>query len=127
MLMKVINIKKVETKDLSKEPLFTGGKVTGQRLIGPDIDKSLDILLIQFAAGATNVFHTHNTAQILYATEGAGIVATEKEEIILKPGMIAYIPAGENHRHGATKDSAFTHLSVSLPHNTVFPGGFLDH
>lgn len=125
--MKVIDISQVETRDLSNEALFTGGKVTGQRLLGPDTDKALDILMVKFAAGATNIFHTHDTGQVLYVTEGTGIVATETEEIILKPGMIAYIPAGEKHRHGATNDSAFAHLSISAPHKTEFEGGSLDH
>jgi len=118
--MKVIDVKKVETKDLSKEPLFTGGKVTGQMLIGPDTDKGLHVLLVKFAAGARNIFHKHDAGQVLYVTEGTGIVATEKEEIVLKPGMMAYIPAGEKHWHGATKDSAFAHLSLSLPYKTEF-------
>ena len=120
MPMKIIDIKKVETKDLSKEPLFTGGKVTGQMLIDPDTDKDLHFLLIKFSAGSKNIFHKHSKGQILYCTEGAGIVATEKEEIVLKPGMIAYIPADEKHWHGATKDSAFAHLSISVPYKTEF-------
>jgi quercetin dioxygenase-like cupin family protein len=118
--MKIIDVNKVETKDLSKEPLFTGGKVTGQLLIDPDTDQDLHFLLIKFTPGSRNIFHKHSKGQILFVTEGTGIVATEKEEVVLKPGMIAYIPAGEKHWHGATKDSAFAHLSISLPYKTEF-------
>ena len=46
------------------------------------------------------------------------MVATEKEEQIVTPGTIVYIPANEVHSHGATKNSAFAHLSIQTPGDT---------
>lgn len=116
--MKVIRINDTETKEVTSEPLFTGGKVNAQFLVGPDIAEELSLTLITFSPGARNHFHIHTTEQVLYVTEGKGIIATEDEETVITPGMLAYIPAGEKHWHGATKDSAFSHISITPPHKT---------
>ena len=117
--MNVIDPKKIESKEVKDNPLFVG-KVTAKFFFGPDVAKDLGMGLITFAPGARNVFHTHTAGQILYVTEGEGVVATEKEQVTLKPGMAVYIPAGEKHWHGATKKSSFSHLSIAPPHKTDF-------
>ena len=118
--MKVINSSDVEARDLTNQPLFTGGEVEGKFVIGTEMAKELGVAVIAFTPGSRNVFHTHNTEQILYVTEGKGIVATENEEVVATPGMFFFIPAGESHWHGATKDSSFTHLAIAPPHTTDF-------
>lgn len=117
--MKVINPDNIEIREVKDNPLFQG-KVEAQFLVGKDVAKDLGMGIITFAPGARNVFHTHTSEQILYVLEGEGIVATEDEEVVLGPGMLAYIPAGEKHWHGATKDSSFKHISISPPHKTEF-------
>jgi quercetin dioxygenase-like cupin family protein len=117
--MKVINPAKIEAKEIKDNPLFIG-KVTAKFFIGPDDAGDLGMGLITFAPGARNKLHTHTAGQILYATGGEGIVATEKEEISMTPGMAVYIPSGEKHWHGATKKSSFSHLSIAPPHKTDF-------
>lgn len=117
--MKIINPASIEAKEVKNNPLFVG-KVAAKFFIGPETAPDLGIGLITFSPGARNVFHTHTTGQILYVTEGEGIVATEKEEVTITPGMVVYIPAGEKHWHGATKKSSFAHLSVAPPHKTEF-------
>ena len=116
--MKVIKSENAPTRELTNEPLFTGGKVMGRFLIGEDVAKDIGMALISFRPGARNIFHTHSAGQVLYVTEGKGIVATEKEEVVVTPGMVVYIPPGEKHWHGATKDSSFAHLSITPPHKT---------
>jgi quercetin dioxygenase-like cupin family protein len=111
--MKIINVKDVEEKEVSKEPLFFGGKVTTQFVLEVDHKSpKLQIVLVRFAAGARNKLHTHSTEQILVVTEGKGIIATKDKEQIVTPGIIAFISPGEEHWHGATKDSSFAHLSI---------------
>ena len=111
--MKIINVKDVEPKEVSKDPLFFGGKVTTQFVLEEDNKaQKLQIVLVRFAAGARNRLHTHSTEQILVFTEGKGIIATKDKEHIVTPGMIAFISPGEEHWHGATKDSSFAHLSI---------------
>jgi quercetin dioxygenase-like cupin family protein len=68
--------------------------------------------------GAKNVFHTHTTEQVLYVTEGKGIVGTEGEEVIVEPGTMIFIPAGERHWHGATPHDSFSRFSIITPGET---------
>ena len=111
--MKITKVEDIEAKEVSKDPLFLGGKVTTQFVLEEDhTSKKLQIVLVRFAAGAHNRLHTHSTEQILVVTEGKGIIATRDEEHIVTPGMIAFISPGEEHWHGATKDSSFAHLSI---------------
>jgi len=116
--VKVVKISDVKAEE-SKNPIFKGGKVSIQRLIGESEDV-LRSAVVNFSPGAACVFHVHTADQILYVTEGKGIVATEKEEVTVTPGTIIFIPAGEKHWHGATKDSAFSHIFVLPPGHTSF-------
>jgi len=113
--MKVVKPADVEMKEVKDNPLFIG-KVFSRFFFKPDASTDIGLGEVSFAPGARNVFHTHSAGQILYVTEGKGIVATEKEEVTVTQGMAVYIPAGEKHWHGAAKNSSFTHLSI-LPLN----------
>jgi len=111
--MKIINVNEVLAKEVSTDPLFFGGKVTTQFVLEEDNEsEKLQIVLVKFSAGARNKLHTHSTEQILVVTQGTGIIATKDQEHIVTPGMIAIISPGEEHWHGATKDSSFAHLSI---------------
>ena len=116
--MKIINPSDIESKENKNNPFFIG-KVSAKFIITQNDAPDITLGLVTFAPGARNVFHTHTAGQILYALEGEGIVATEKEEFKLKPGMVAYIPAGEKHWHGAAKNSSFSHLSILPPSKTA--------
>ncbi|MFH1381389.1 MAG: cupin domain-containing protein [Chloroflexota bacterium] len=118
--MKIIKGNDIQAREVTNEPLFTGGKVLSTPLIGPETSKEIGVGVVTFSPGARNVFHTHTTEQLLYVTAGKGIVATEKEEIVVTPGMLIHFPAGEKHWHGATKDSSFTHITIAPPHQTNF-------
>jgi len=116
--MKVVRINDIEARDGSTNKIFKG-KVSVQYIVGESTDE-FRVIVVNFSPGAVNVFHTHTFDQVLYVTEGKGIVATEVEEITVTPGTIIFIPAGENHWHGATKDSAFSHIAIMPPGNTSF-------
>ena len=118
--MKVVKISDVEAEEATSQ-IFRG-KVSTQRLIGGggESKDELRVSVVNFSPGAVNVFHTHTFDQILYVTEGTGIVATETEEITVTPGTIIVIPAGERHWHGATKDKAFSHIAIMPPGDTSF-------
>jgi quercetin dioxygenase-like cupin family protein len=64
-------------------------------------------------------FHIHSGDQILIVTEGKGIVATDAEEREVTVGDVILISAGEKHWHGATKDSAFSHITVQIATNKM--------
>ena len=110
--MKIVHLPSVP-KQAATSPLFVGGAVSRQDILSPDMGKFVSVAVVHFSKGARNKFHSHSSDQILIVTEGKGIVATEKEERVVSVGDVAWIPAGEKHWHGATKDSAFSHIYVT--------------
>lgn len=107
------------TQDLSRAtpshlPIFIGDVAT-QDLIADDDAALLRVTSVTFRDGARNRFHTHTCDQVLIATHGHGIVATETDEIQMEPGDVVLIPAGECHWHGALPGNDFTHLSIVTP------------
>ena len=115
--MKVVRISDIEAQE-STDKIFRG-KVSRQRIIG-ESNEELRVAVINFSPGAVTIFHTHTFDQILYTTEGTGIVATENEEITVTPGTIIFFPAGERHWHGAMKDTAFSHIAIMPPGLTSY-------
>jgi len=109
--MKIIKAELV-LKEPDTRPLFTGGEVTRQTLVSAEMGRYLNMAIVNFSKGARSKFHTHTSDQALIVTAGKGIVATEQEERIVSLGDIVFIPAGEKHWHGATKDSDFSHIYV---------------
>ena len=98
-------------------PIFVG-EVYREQAVGEGDSKQVSIGVVRFVAGGRNVLHTHTFDQVLYITEGEGIVATEGEEQTLHAGDIAVIPAGERHWHGATQNNEMTHLAIGVPGTT---------
>ena len=94
------------------------GTVNAHRMVGEQHSKQVTAALISFAPGGRNIFHTHTFDQVLYITEGEGIVATEQEEIVVRAGDLVIIPAGEKHWHGATPTTAMSHLAIGAPGRT---------
>jgi quercetin dioxygenase-like cupin family protein len=92
--------------------IFTNTVYT-KALVGPEMGaKDLTVSIVSFPKGVRNTFHTHTYDQCLWVLSGKGIIADEKEEVVVTEGMVAFIPASERHWHGATKDSAFSHISI---------------
>jgi len=116
-MMKVVRTTDIKAQE-STSKIFRG-KVTRQDIIGESKDE-LRVAIINFSPGAVNVFHTHTFDQILYVTEGTGIVATENEEITVTPATFIFIPAGERHWHGATRETTFSHIAIMPPGDTSF-------
>ena len=115
--MEVIKTSNAEAQE-STDKIFRG-KVGIQSIIGESVDE-LRVIMVNFSPGAVNLFHSHTFNQLLYVTEGKGIVATENEEVTVTPGTFIYIPAGEKHWHGATPDTAFSHIAILPPGETSF-------
>jgi quercetin dioxygenase-like cupin family protein len=90
------------TGSVEIEPLFSahdpsrtsGGKVT-------------------FEPGARSAWHTHPLGQTLIVTDGTGLIQQwggAVEEI--RKGDVVWIPAGVKHWHGATPNTAMTHVAI---------------
>ena len=112
--MKIVEISDEKAVEDSRE-LFTGGKIYLQNLVDDKDSELFGAAMVNFSAGGRTKLHTHAYDQILYATKGKGVVATEKERFIVTPGTLIFIPANEPHLHGATDDEDFSHLSVIKP------------
>jgi quercetin dioxygenase-like cupin family protein len=69
---------------------------------------------VTFEPGARTAWHTHPLGQTLIVTAGLGwarIEGEEKQEI--RPGDIIWFPPGVRHWHGATDQSAMTHIAIA--------------
>ena len=117
-LTKVVNIGEVKANTANANPIFRG-KVSVQKITGESSDE-FRIIAVNFSLEAVNAFHTHTFDQVPYITDGNWIVATETEEVVVTSGTFIYIPAGENHWHGATGDSAFSHIAIMPLRETSF-------
>jgi quercetin dioxygenase-like cupin family protein len=98
--------------------LFQGRVAVQTVLDSPDSE--LRTNLINFDEGAVNVFHTHTFDQVLYVTEGEGIIANDHEEIRITAGTFVVIPAGERHWHGAVPGSKFSHIAIAIRGKTTY-------
>ena len=96
-------------------PGWNGGPVsrTRQSVIGDGDSDNYRCNVVNFRAGATTGWHTHNCDQILVVTAGRGMVATETEEREIAVGDVVHIKAGERHWHGAKADSAMSHITIT--------------
>ncbi|MEX0785607.1 MAG: cupin domain-containing protein [Dehalococcoidia bacterium] len=109
--MKVIHLAEVPEREATVNSALFTGPVTSQRVL-TDRESEFNIAYIHFPDGVRNKFHTHTQDQVLIVTDGRGMVTTEDREEALAVGDIAFIPAGEKHRHGAVPGSRMTHVSI---------------
>jgi len=98
----------------SADPIFVG-PVAIQEIVNDRQAELLRVTAVTFENGARNRPHRHSTDQVLVATDGAGFVATDSEELTLDPGDAALIPANTRHWHGARPGASFTHLAILTP------------
>ncbi len=95
---------------------------TGEVLFGPvRHDEKLNILAVSFSPGARTDWHHHPEGQVLYVTDGAGLVKNEHGSTVrISTGDLVHAPPGEIHWHGALPDSPMTHLSHTTGAATVW-------
>ncbi|MBM3224503.1 MAG: cupin domain-containing protein [Candidatus Tectomicrobia bacterium] len=116
--MKVVKPSEVPAES-ANSPLFTGGPVTRQPIVTPEMSNNFNLGVVNFAPGARNKMHTHSSDQVLFVTEGHGIIATETEQQVIGVGDIVHIPAEEKHWHGATQHSSFSHIALTAKGSTT--------
>lgn len=70
---------------------------------------------VLFEPGARTHWHTHGTAQVLVVTHGEGFIKVRGGPgARLLPGDVVHIPAGEEHWHGAARETLMLHTAVSV-------------
>ncbi|MEE4481589.1 cupin domain-containing protein [Serratia ficaria] len=69
---------------------------------------------VTFEPGARTAWHTHPLGQTLIVTQGRGWIQVWGEAVQeMNPGDIVWIPEGVKHWHGATPDTAMTHIAIA--------------
>lgn len=69
--------------------------------------------LVTFEPGARTAWHTHPLGQTLIVMSGLGWTQCEGEpKVEIHPGDVVTCPPGKKHWHGATPDTAMSHIAV---------------
>ena len=73
---------------------------------------------VTFEPGARTAWHSHPLGQTLIVTVGCGRVQREGGPIEeIRPGDVVWFPPGEKHWHGASPDTAMTHIAIQEKHD----------
>ncbi len=99
------------SSDGSKES-FTG-QVRIEPLFRASAPGRVQGAIVTFEPGARSAWHTHPLGQTLIVTAGRGFVQSwggPVEEI--QSGDVVSCPPAEKHWHGATPNSAMTHIAI---------------
>ena len=68
---------------------------------------------VTFEPGARTLWHSHPLGQMLIVTAGCGLAQRWGGSIErILPGDVIYIPPGEKHWHGASANTAMTHIAI---------------
>lgn len=112
--MFIMDVSTVQPATMAPEddPIVNSSPVGGRRVLNMRDTDGWAASLTTFGIGGRLNWHTHDSEQFLFITEGRGIVATKEKECVVTPGYMVYIPAGENHWHGACEDSSMSHLNI---------------
>jgi 4-carboxymuconolactone decarboxylase len=102
----------------AERPIFTG-VVHSRGLVGTDVNAAFGVGLVRFSDGARTKWHTHTASQVLYITEGRGVVADRDDELHVTAGDLVQVPAGTEHWHGAEPGAEMAHLSILPPSETT--------
>jgi len=90
------------------------GKVMVKNLVPADDILNTVIGNVVFEAGARNNWHRHPGGQILIATAGTGYYQEKGKPVhLLHKGDVVSILPDIVHWHGASRDSAFTHIAIN--------------
>lgn len=113
-LAQSIEIVSAESRTTSRAPAraYTG-EATFETLFAQGERSSMMGVNVSFEPGARTVWHSHHAGQYLIVTSGVGWIQERggaKREI--RVGDVVWTPPGVFHWHGATADSAMSHLAV---------------
>ncbi|MEU0068792.1 cupin domain-containing protein [Streptomyces sp. NPDC006332] len=83
-------------------------------MIEPSSEPSrLVTALVRFTPGARTNWHYHAQGQVLYITDGVGLVGTCDGSVVrVSAGETVRCPAGEEHWHGATDTNLMAHIAL---------------
>lgn len=92
-----------------------------QRLVGRDDGESVRLYRVGFDQGARTNWHRHDDTQLLFGLSGRCVVVDRAgEALMLDPGDVVVIAAGEEHWHGAAPSSTGEHLAINVGDATTW-------
>lgn len=92
-----------------------------QRLVGADDDAGARLYRVAFEEGARTYWHEHDDVQLLFGLSGRCVVVDRSgAELLLEPGDVVVIEAGEEHWHGAAPGGPGEHLAINLGEVTTW-------
>jgi quercetin dioxygenase-like cupin family protein len=110
--MRIIRGRDAGTPSENRTETFTG-TVWGDPVLAGDGDVAVNSVF--FAPGARTYWHRHERGQVLHVTSGEGrVYSRDGNGGTIRAGDTVYIPAGEEHWHGAGGTTYLVHLAVSL-------------
>ncbi|MER7931551.1 MULTISPECIES: cupin domain-containing protein [unclassified Streptomyces] len=69
--------------------------------------------LVRFTPGARTNWHSHANGQVLYVTDGTGLVGTRDGGVVrVGAGQTVKCPPGEEHWHGGTDTTLMAHIAM---------------
>lgn len=119
------NSKNQEKMDKANtESLFPKGEklpndwFTGEAFLSPLVSKDknneFSAGAVTFEIGARTNWHTHPKGQVLIVTEGSGFYQEKgKQAQAIKKGDVVNIPENVEHWHGASANTAMTHIAIT--------------
>jgi len=109
--MQITRAETVETR--AANPDYFTGTVWQESILTTPTEPPVMALRVHFAPAARTHWHTHPAGQTLHVLSGTGIVqARGKAGRVIRPGDTVWIPAGEEHWHGAAPGRAMVHLAM---------------
>lgn len=109
-----MNIQRAGSQPSAKGPAdwFTG-TVRIDPLYAVDAPSVMAGNTVTFEPGARTAWHTHPLGQTLIITAGRGLVQKADGPIeTLLPGDVVRFAPNEKHWHGASRDTAMTHIAI---------------
>lgn len=109
-----MEITRAGTKPSGKGPAdYFTGTVRIDPLFNPHDAERVQGAQVTFEPGARTAWHTHPLGQTLIVTSGSGLVQREGGPIEkVAPGDVVWFSTGEKHWHGASPQTAMTHIAI---------------
>lgn len=109
-----MEITRAGTKPSGKGPAdYFTGTVRIDPLFNPHDTERVQGGQVTFEPGARTAWHTHPLGQTLIVTSGSGLVQREGGPIEkIAPGDVVWFSPGEKHWHGASPQTAMTHIAI---------------
>lgn len=96
------------------------GSVAIQPVFSPNDPSRASGGKVTFQPGARSAWHKHPLGQILIVTDGTRWIQQWGGPIEdIRKGDVIWIPAGVKHWHGATPNTAMTHIAIQVQLNGI--------